>query len=97
MSVNEIDVNVVNARTKAQLDSNDLKTEIHHVCAECGITANVSTCIQKYGRPPKKLALVSTFHEGTCDFCEEQKFVTEVRNFFYPDFGLIEKAAKRMG
>jgi hypothetical protein len=74
------------------LDSNDLKTTIHHVCYGCGVTANVLTCLQRYGQPPKQLCYsISTYHKATCDFCKEEKEVTETRDFFYPDFGLIPK------
>lgn len=66
--------------------------EIGTVCAECGISANVLTCLKKYGMPPKKLAFdVSTSHEGKCDYCGETKYVTQVRDFFYPDFSLLKK------
>lgn len=76
------------------LDSNDTRSKIRHVCGECGISANVLTCLYRYGAPPKQLAsTVSTYHKGTCDFCKEEKNVTEVRDFFYPDFGLLEHAA----
>lgn len=79
-----------------QLNSNRLDTTVHHVCRECGISANVLTCIKKYGRPPLQLAFtVSTFHKGVCDFCREEKDITETRDFFYPDFELIVKYANR--
>lgn len=75
------------------LDSNDLETIIHTVCRECGTTANVLTCLQRYGQPPQNLAYsVSTFHEGRCDFCHAKKPVTQTRDFFFPDFSLIGKA-----
>lgn len=76
-----------------QLDSNKLNSDIRQVCAPCGISANVTTCLYKYGMPPKQLAFsVSTFHVGTCDWCGEEKPVTEVRDFFYPDFNFLLKA-----
>lgn len=60
------------------------------VCAECGISANVLTCLKKYGWRPHQLAYsVSTYHKGTCDVCVEEKHVTEPRDFFYPDFSLL--------
>ncbi len=74
------------------LDSNDLKTDIRNSCRECGITANVLTCLQRYGAPPKQLAYsVSTYHQAKCDYCGQIKSVTETRDFFFADFGLIDK------
>lgn len=74
------------------LNSNDKQTEIYNVCAECGISANVVTCLHKYGQRPNKLCFsVSTYHEAVCDYCKELKSVTEVRDFFYPDFNYLEK------
>lgn len=71
---------------------------IHKVCRECGISANVLTCLKKYGMPPKKLAFdVSTFCDGSeCDYCGEKKYTTEVRDFFYPDFKLLAKYKKNV-
>lgn len=64
--------------------------EIRNVCSACGITANYLTCLQKYAKPPiKKAFSVSTFHTAICDICQEKTGVTEVRDFFYPDFTLI--------
>jgi hypothetical protein len=72
-----------------------MKKEIYNVCAECGITANVLTCLKKYGRPPKTLCFTcSTYHMGKCDYCGEKKSITETRDFFYPDFSLIKKTSK---
>ena len=66
--------------------------QISNVCRECGITANALTCLKKYGRLSKQLAYtLSTYHKGECDYCKEEKEITEVRDFFYPDFGLIQK------
>lgn len=63
------------------------------VCGECGIAANVTTCLAKYGEPPKKLCFdLSTSHKGKCDWCGEIKFITEVRDFFYPTFLYLWKA-----
>lgn len=71
------------------------KDKITEVCHECGVTANVLTCLKKYGTPPKKLTFdVSTYHRGKCDVCGETKSVTEPRDFFYPDFKLINEYAK---
>ncbi len=68
---------------------------INQVCYECGVAANVLTCLEKYGKIPKQLkSTVSTFHEDVCDICHDRKGVTETRDFYYPDFSLIEKVAK---
>lgn len=65
--------------------------KIVEVCNECGITANVLTCLKKYKSSPKKLSFnVSTYHKGKCDVCGDFKHVTEARDFFYPDFSLIQ-------
>ena len=78
---------------KVETDSNKLKSEINRVCAECGISANVLTCLFKYGKPPKKLCFgISTYGNGKCDWCGKNKPVTQVRDFFYPDFFLLKKA-----
>ena len=66
--------------------------EYRKVCSSCGIAANVLTCLKKYGTPPLKLACsISTFHEDICDVCGKVNSVTEPRDFFDPDFSLIEK------
>lgn len=66
--------------------------EVSQVCAECGISANVVTCLKKYGQSPKKLAFtLSTSHKGKCDFCGEEKHITQVRDFFYPNFKLLKQ------
>lgn len=59
----------------------------------CGVTANYLTCLKKFGQRPHKPAYdVSTWHRGTCDVCKSpSSMVTEPRDFFYPDFTLIEK------
>lgn len=67
-----------------------MKKQIKNVCSECGISANVLTCLRKHGRSPLKLSFdTSTFHKGICDYCGVMKFVTEVRDFFHPEFSLI--------
>ena len=59
-------------------------------CTACGTVANYLTCLKRYGKPPKKPCFdVSTFHEGECTYCGRKTLVTEERDFFYPDFGLI--------
>lgn len=63
------------------------------VCDKCGIEANRLTCLKKYGKEPiKKKFDISTYHKGVCDICKKIKFVTEERDFFYPDFKLLKKA-----
>lgn len=72
----------------------------HWVCDGCGIEANRLTCLKKYGEEPLQAKFSeSTYHEGKCEVCGEEKMITEVRDFFYPDFGLLktpfEKAIER--
>lgn len=70
-----------------------MNKEIINCCSNCGITANILTCLKKYGNPPKKLCYdMSTFHIGMCDNCGIHTEVTEARDFFHPDFTLIEVA-----
>lgn len=69
-----------------------MNKEITQVCYECGVSANVLTCLKKYGRRPNQLkSTCSTFHVSICDICGEFKDVTEARDFFYPDFDLLTK------
>ena len=42
------------------------------ICIDCG---------NKYGKPR---FTVSTFHTGICDWCKQQKAVTEDRDYGYP-------------
>lgn len=73
------------------LDSNNLKSKIKVCCYECGVSANVLTCLKKYGKAPMQLAFTcSTFHKGACDWCKQVKQVTQTRDFFFPDFSLLE-------
>ena len=66
--------------------------QIRNVCRRCGISANVLTCLKKYGKRPDKLCFTtSTTHEGKCDFCGETTDITETRDFFYPDFSLLQR------
>lgn len=75
------------------MNSNKLGSKIKTVCYECGVAANVLTCLKKYGKPPMQLSFTcSTYHKGGCDFCKQVKQVTEVRDFFYPDFTLLKEA-----
>ena len=69
-----------------------MKKYPHLVCNECGVSANVLTCLKKYKAPPKQLHFeLSTYHENICEVCGEKKMVSESRDFFYPDFSLLEK------
>jgi len=75
---------------KEELDSNNLHSRINNVCDECGREANRLTCLKRYGKEPDQAKfLVSTFHKGKCDFCGKETDITQVRDYFYPDFGLI--------
>ena len=75
-----------------KFDSGNIKTHIFNVCSECGIEANRRTCRKRYGNDPDKEAFsVSTFHIGICDWCKKKKPITETRDFFYPDFNLMDK------
>ena len=54
------------------------------VCLDCGNAAG-------NGMPPGHLA---TFHEDTCDVCEQQKSVTQPRDFCNPtlfEFNLVRE------
>jgi len=65
--------------------------EILNVCDKCGIEANRLTCLKKYGKEPLKPKFsISTYHRAKCDCCGENAMVTEVRDFFYPDFSLLK-------
>ncbi len=66
--------------------------KISSVCRECGLAANTLTCLVRYGNLPKRPAFsVSTFRKGVCDCCGRQTHITEARDFFYPDFSLINR------
>lgn len=64
--------------------------KIVNVCDDCGLEANRLTCLKRYGAEPlKKKFDISTYHQGKCDFCGKIKPITEVRDFFYPEFDLL--------
>lgn len=67
------------------------------ICRQCGLAANYLTCMAKYGEPPAKPAYdVSTCNQGKCDVClREDVAVISERDYFYPDFRLINKPAWR--
>ena len=67
-----------------------MSNKITNVCYECGIEANRLTCIKKYGREPiKKKSDISTYHVDECDICHKTALCTEPRDFFHPDFELL--------
>lgn len=71
------------------------KTGQRGICYECGITANVLTCLKRYSAPPLQLAFtVSTYGNGVCIVCKKKKPVTEERDFFYPEVELIAKTVE---
>lgn len=64
---------------------------IENVCDKCGIEANRLTCLKKYKKEPfKEKYSCSTYHFGRCDFCGKETYITEVRDFFFPDFSLMK-------
>ena len=72
---------------------------MHNTCFECGKLANYVTCMACYGRPPEQEAFAcSTTSMGVCKWCGRKTAVTEERDFFFPNFGLINwKKYKEMG
>lgn len=76
---------------KKELNSNNLNTTIKLVCSDCWIKANKATQIKKFWeiKYPTSFSL-STFHNNICDFCKQEKSVTQTRDYFYPDFNLIK-------
>ena len=72
---------------------------MHNVCSECGKLANYVTCMARYGHPPKKAAYsCSTMSRGVCEYCGRETYITEERDFFYPDFSLINwKKYRKVG
>ena len=72
-----------------------MSKRINYVCDDCGKLANRLTCLKKYGQEPTKIKFhCSTYHQGVCDYCGKSKPITEVRDFFYPDFSLIKEKEK---
>ena len=51
------------------------------VCSDCGTKA-----LQLPENRGKKRFTVSTFHNGICGVCGQEKAVTEPRDFGYPEF-----------
>lgn len=63
--------------------------EINWCCSDCGRMASSLS-------GHKKLQFdISTFHAGICDVCGEKKSVTEPRDFFYPDFSLLNQPSTK--
>lgn len=87
---------VTKTALKSILEKASMKSkDIYHVCSRCGTMAHVATDLAK-GVPFERIKPcyeVSTFHWGLCDCCGLDTYVTEVRDFFYPDFDLINKKA----
>ena len=72
------------------LNSNNPKSPIRNVCSRCGILANHYTCLERFWWPAKKPCFdISTYHKWVCPICWKDTLLTEVRDFFYPDFSLI--------
>lgn len=62
------------------------------VCHRCGVTANVLTCLKKYGQSPNQLSVVAgTSWRGRCRICGREDSVGSERDYYHPDFSLIEK------
>lgn len=66
------------------------------VCDSCGVKANRLTQEKRLGSKFdimkfKRKFSVSTYHAGICDVCGKKEYVTEPRDFFYPDFTLLDK------
>jgi hypothetical protein len=74
---------------KKELDSNNLHTTINNVCSECWIKASKKTFEKKWIKTDEFCFSVSTYHKWICDFCKQEKSITETRDFYYPNFNLI--------
>ena len=73
-----------------------MKKEIHKVCQPCGISANILTCLKKYKSPPYILSYRTiTWHKAKCDICGKKSYVSEPRDFYYPNFDLLLKKMKK--
>lgn len=62
-------------------DSNNLNTDIHWVCFDCGKKA-LANSINK----GKRQFECSTCHTAECDVCKQRKPVTQTRDFGFPIF-----------
>jgi len=47
----------------------------HWVCAKCGLKASKGRSFT-----------ISTWHYGKCEVCKKENWITEARDFFYPEF-----------
>lgn len=67
------------------------------VCYKCGVKANILTCLQRYGNFPLKWSFeISTWHTDICDVCGKHDDVTQARDFFHPDFKLLNISKRYM-
>lgn len=67
-----------------RLNSNNLDSIINRVCGDCWRAGAESNWI-------KLEWWAHTFSMGICDFCKKEKYITSVRNFWYPDFNLLKE------
>jgi hypothetical protein len=66
--------------------------KIHWCCSKCGTEANRLTCLKRFGKEPIKIKYnCSTYHQGICDVCGNETGITQVRDFYNPDFSLLNK------
>jgi len=73
-----------------KLDSNNLKTIIRKVCFDCWTEASKATQIDKYWEVKYTTSFsVSTYRKSICDWCKKEESVTQTRDFFYPNFNLL--------
>lgn len=60
------------------------------VCEECGVKAHEFTYDNKFENPEtgevKRQMGKAIYKEGTCEACGEQKYTTDRKEFFYPNF-----------
>jgi hypothetical protein len=65
--------------------------EIYTICNRCGVCARVVTYWDRFKEFPPKLCWdCSTWHVGICDWCGEERSITEARDFFHPDWTHIK-------
>lgn len=66
------------------------------LCEPCGRAARQISHIQKFHKPPKDLQRSdeTDWYIGTCDLCNEEERVTDLRHFYYPN---IEDVYKIIG
>lgn len=61
------------------------------ICSDCGKLANKLTCMKRYGAKFDEKKFKASFGISTmnmsspCQICGRKVFVTELRDFFYPD------------